>query len=709
MTGQTVSRKKFLASLGVGAAALGLTGLSTPGCSRRGRGAPLALDRGGVRLEGKLYPVYSGSFHYWRHDTNLWPEIFDHLSRLGLNTVCTPVPWETHEIERGRFDFGSRDKRRNLGAFLDLSFSKGFRALVRPGPASDSGLTFCGIPSRVLFDPDIAARTSVDSVEVWHTLDGQFPVPSCFSEKFYEETALFFDAMLPILSARLACDGGPVIGLLLDNGPGFFQRLHYPYTLDYHPAALGLFSKKLAEKYREIANLNRLYSTNYGSFDSVEPPRRFLAETLDDLPAYLDWVEFREWSVSWSLERLSGMLAERGIAGIPLIDTLSEELLLPAGSVTKAADNFISWSKDYLSAGEDYQRKKVLGRALSGMCAYPFNGRLESGFAPAVKKISLETENQGFGILAALMHGMKGWNCHMAVEREGWLGGPVKGNGEVRKEIFEIYQALYRLLREIRFQDFRKETAAVFLLNESLSRLIQAEAQAKTGGELNIGPEVFSEALDLRLSDPPEACLLWVAHTEGLLREAGFDWDYGGTSLGVGKVNSYRVAFFPAPDFIYAGQLASLKDYVAGGGTLIFGPGKPTLNQRMKEDPLVAEFFRRSVTADDFLSGAQAAHPKGGLIHLESPLQVSDLLKALEIELTFTRSNTRIELALHSAPDGRRLLFAANGENTPQRSDIFFQGSIRFRGLTGGESFEREGKIRVELPPCHIEIWEVEG
>ena len=499
-----------------------------------------------------------------------------------------------------------------------------------------------------------------------------------------------------------------MIGLLLDNGPGFFQRLHYPYTLDYHPAALALFSKRLAGKYGAIANLNRLYSTNYGSFDSVEPPRRFMAESLDDLPAYLDWIEFREWSVTWSLERLSGMLAERGIAGIPLIDTLSEELLLPAGSVTKTADTFVSWSRDYPAAGEDYQRKKVLGRALSGMCAYPFDGRLESGFAPTVRNIKLESENQGFGILAALMHGMKGWNCHMAVDRDGWLGGPVRGNGEVREEIFEIYQRLYRLLREIRFENFRKEAAAVFLLNASLSRLIQVETQAKTGGELDIGPEVFSEVLDLGFSAPPEECLLWVSQTESLLRAAGFDWDYGSLHPGSGPLESYRVAFFPAPDFIYAEQLTSLKEYMAGGGTLIFGPGKPSLNQRMKEEPLVIEFFRRSVTVDDFLSGAQAAHPKGGLIHLESPFQVSELLKALEIELTFTRSNTRIELALHSAPDGRRLLFAANGESAPQRSDIFFQGSMRFRGLTSDESFEREGKIRVELPAYHIEIWEVE-
>ena len=97
------------------------------------------------------------------------------------------------------------------------------------------------------------------------------------------------------------------------------------------------------------------------------------------------------------------------------------------------------------------------------------------------------------------------------------------------------------------------------------------------------------------------------------------------------------------------------------------------------------------------------------MIRLESPLGVGDLLKELEIPLPFTRTNARVDLCVHTHPSGRKLLFAANATDRPQRTDIFFQGSFTFRDLLDQSTFHGDGKIRIEIPEHRVMVWEVNG
>ena len=709
MKGLPLNRKEFIISLGAGSAALVLVSLSGGSCAG-GKRPAVTVGRNGFIVDGKLFPVYSGSFHYWCHEYDLWPVLFDRLARMGLNTVCTGVPWDVHEIERGRFDFGSDDKRKDLARFIDLAENKGFKVLVRPGPQFDSQSTCCNLPSRILYDIQIAARTSEDTSEIHHTLSGQFPVPSCFSEEYYEEAGLYYDAVIPILAGRLHTSGGPIIGVQAESSLSYFRHIWHPYTLDYHPDALALYRERLADKYVTVEQLNRAYATHYQSFEMVEPPRRFRAEKMDNMPVYLDWVEFREWAVNWSLERMSRMMAERGILGVPVFYGIPADFRAPANIVDTEAIQGINLAGISSNDGSiDYDRERSLCRAGAGMSAYPFRPESGAGFCLRGRQISQSPENIYFASLSALMHGLKGWNIYMAVEHDRWTGSPIRRDGRPRKELYDLYQKIYRMLRESRFHEFSNCAQIIFLYNHGLDRLVHAMEQAKGKDLFQIDEEVFAESIDFGFRSSPEASRLWSEQVQALMREVGFEWNYGNTRLPAGRLADYRVAVLSTIDFFYAGELVALQQYVNAGGTLVFGPERCSLNQRMKSERSIMQFFDQAVSVDDYLTDLSAGSGSSGgnLIYMESPFQVGDLLKALEIELPFTRSNSNLDLTVQCSQENRKMLFVANPSARQQKSDIFFTGSYRFRNLWSGESFESEGKIRVSLPAYAVEIWEV--
>ena len=206
-----------------------------------------------------------------------------------------------------------------------------------------------------------------------------------------------------------------------------------------------------------------------------------------------------------------------------------------------------------------------------------------------------------------------------------------------------------------------------------------------------------------------KASRLWSEQVQALMREVGFEWNYGTTRLPAGRLDNYRAVVPPTIDFFYAGELTALQQYVNAGGTLIFGPEKCRLDQRMKSEVSITQFFSQAVSVDDYLTDLSSGSGSSGgkLIYMESPFQVGDLLKALEIELPFTRSNSSLDLTVQCSRDNRKMLFVANPSARQQNSDIFFTGSYRFRNLLSGENFESEGKIRVSLPASAVEIWEV--
>src|SRR5262249_17293073 len=118
-------------------------------------GAPrVALTSTGLAVSSGVVPLYSAAVQYWRLERESWPAVLGATKELGVRIVDTYVPWGVHETEPGKADFGQKNPRLDVVAFLRLAQKLGLLAIVRPGPHINAELTFFGIPERIVWDPD---------------------------------------------------------------------------------------------------------------------------------------------------------------------------------------------------------------------------------------------------------------------------------------------------------------------------------------------------------------------------------------------------------------------------------------------------------------------------------------------------------------------------------------------------------------------------
>lgn len=701
-----ISRRGFLSVLTAGPLAAGGLVLLGGSC---GGGQPVTVERGGLVLDGRIYPLYSGTVHYWQHERRLWPLLLDQLSRMGLLTLCVDIPWSVHERGRDSFDFGSGTPELALTAFLDLAGERGMKVLARPGPRQGPEIRGRGIPYRVLFDTRAPARDSLGDIEVEYCANCQHPVPSCFSEFFFEETGIWFDRVAPLLSNRLHTRGGPVIGIQVDHHNDYSGRLRYPYSLDYHPSAIRSYRNWLARKYGNIETLNRIYEDSCTSFETVEPPRDFLAENLTELPRYLDWVRFRMDGVTSALNRLAGMLEERGLSGVPMFGLLPPAFRAPNVSPgTNSPGGLQFHGMESHSSPEDYPRERRLVRAAAGFGPFPFRAGVPLGGPVNSRNVPPDADQVEFMALSAAMHGGRGFNFQFAVERDGWSGSPLTRDCRVRDEYFQVVQRFSSFLRESRFHRYRKVSGLLLLYNRGLDCLAASQERRRDALSLALGGEVFNETVDLGFRSSPVACSIWLDQISEMMRGVGFDWDCADTGVPFDRLAEYTSAIMPVGDFFDEEELGSLGRYLDNGGVLVFGPGKPSLDQDMHPSGKVANFFSGALSPDEFLSPTmQRERLSRKLIHMESSHQVGRLINSLGFSPVFTRSNVAIDLALHENPEGDRLLFTANPTARSLRGDIFFQGRFLIGRWGDTRLHALEGKMTVELEPCSINIWEV--
>jgi beta-galactosidase len=101
---------------------------------------------------------------------------------------------------------------------------------------------------------------------------------------------------------------------------------------DYANSSIKKYQEFLKNKYNTIQNLNKSYETSFKSFDDVDGPRRFEGKKKEDLLYYTDWIEYREFYLIDSLDRLTHMLRARGLHDIPIFHNYPHPLG-PGGSV----------------------------------------------------------------------------------------------------------------------------------------------------------------------------------------------------------------------------------------------------------------------------------------------------------------------------------------------------------------------------------------
>lgn len=391
-------------------------------------------QRFSVRDETKTF--YAGAAHYWRLDRDKWGIILDQVKKMGFTAISVYMPWEVHEIERGRFDFeGNKD----IDAFLTMLEVKGFDIIARPGPQINSELTWFGYPLRILADPELHALNAEGTPAVLTQVPRPIPAVSYAADKFFEEAGLWYDAICAIL-ARHMYPAGRLLAVQVDNEMAYFFHIN-AYASDFHPASVALYRRFLAGKYDDIARLNLAYGTRHRGFEQVEPPRRFDARGRQDIPYYLDWAAYRESYLVGAMDRLAGMMRERGLTDIALFHNYPHPLG-PGGSASgftapfnmPALEGKLDWvGFDVYSRKELYHHVKTVLSYVVGTSRFPYIAELIAGVWPWYLDPGDLTDEE-FVTKAVLMQGVKGFSRYMLVERDRWTDTPVRRDGRVRPD-----------------------------------------------------------------------------------------------------------------------------------------------------------------------------------------------------------------------------------------------------------------------------------
>ncbi len=440
----------------------------TPGPPPRVSLSPSGLDLG----EGDVLPLWAGAMHYWRHPPNEWRPGLEAMRAMGLRVLDTYVPWGVHETAPGTYDFGERDARLDVVAFLRTAHEVGLRCLLRPGPHINAELTFFGLPERVVWDPECQARTPGGHPVMLPIVPVAFPVPSYASDAFLEETARWYRAVGHRLSA-LCWPDGPIVLVQVDNEGALYFR-DGQYDQDYHPDAVHAFREFLRTKYRRsVRSLRYSWGDETVAFATVEPPRRFDAVEAAQLSRHVDWAEFHEHMLSSAMDRMAAALIDSGFEGLPTTHNLPlGESATPLNPARLTAIDLVGLDYYHRATPAEHwaivRRTTELASRCEGRARPAFGAEVGAGFPPFFAP--LDEDDSLYTLMCALAYGLRGFNLYMAVERDRWIGAPIDPHGRPRP-MAARYRRLLAALDRVQFHKLRRRAPVRLVVPRALRRL----------------------------------------------------------------------------------------------------------------------------------------------------------------------------------------------------------------------------------------------
>ncbi|MFX1509530.1 MAG: beta-galactosidase [Promethearchaeota archaeon] len=699
----------------------------------------LKLEGYTIRVEGEVFPLYSGSVDYWRIPSEKWDQILERIVGIGFRIISLAIPWNIHEIASGLFDFGTTNKQRNLEGFLTLCRNRGLYVIVRPGPCVNEELNYFGYPKRILYDAEIQAQTAYGTRVIIPAVPNPFPMPSYASEKFYDEVSKFFDVVCPIITRHLA-PGGPIISVQIDNDISRIF-LNGAFSADYSAHAIRWYHEFLTSKYPSIGGLNRAYRTRYNEFTDIEPPRALAATEREALPRFLDWMEFQEYYVALSLSVLASLLWSRGVRGIPTSHSIrSSYPSLPLNVYRTERELDFQGVGLYLSQShyDDIRRSALY---LSTVSRFPYLS--ESGMGIWPWGPGLQANDQQFALLVAMMYGFRGFNTHMLVGRNRWLGSPISQQGIIDDTQFTFLKRILEILQSQEFHSLQRNVPVVLLRNLEYERLYRMCTNSNwlshllgLPDELLLSNRTFSYTETIQKAYPA----LWNAFYWGLTRSK-IPFVIGDTEMDPPALNSYQALIIPSFDFMSEALQSKIGDFVERGGTAIVGPEIPYLGTDMRGCTILADragiqptstrrplvglhdpfsLSDNKVRVGNRVAGGISDLGKGKIMYLGITLPPTlDREDAIEAETALTKSLKHLNIsavgdARNSSVDevywgtrAPRIIFQVNATNQPQSVSLMVAKRAVIRDLWTGEQLTQKGPQEIALNAHDFRIFEV--
>jgi beta-galactosidase len=168
------------------------TGLLRMGTGTAPNGGTIGINSRYLTRNGRPWLPVMGEFHYTRVPDAQWDDELAKVKASGVDIVSTYIIWSHHEAQAGHFDWSGR---RDLRRFVQACARHGLLVFVRVGPWAHAEVRYGGMPEWVVNQ----MPTRADD-----------PVYLGYVARFYRQIAMQ-------LNGELWKDGGPVIGVQLEN------------------------------------------------------------------------------------------------------------------------------------------------------------------------------------------------------------------------------------------------------------------------------------------------------------------------------------------------------------------------------------------------------------------------------------------------------------------------------------------------------------
>ena len=166
------------------------------GAATRPDGTTITMDSQALLIDGQPVLPVMGEIHFSRVPENEWRHELLKMKAGGINIVATYLFWIHHEEVEGEYDWtGQRD----VGRFVELCGELGLPVVLRIGPWCHGEARHGGFPLW-LVESGIRLRENNDA--------------------YLEKVRSWYGAIFEQVEGRLWKDGGPVIGIQLDNEYG---------------------------------------------------------------------------------------------------------------------------------------------------------------------------------------------------------------------------------------------------------------------------------------------------------------------------------------------------------------------------------------------------------------------------------------------------------------------------------------------------------
>jgi len=166
------------------------------GTARAPNGDTLTLDSRSLLLNGRRWTPVMGEFHYTRYPAAEWRAELQKMKAGGIDILATYVFWIHHEEIEGQWNWsGDHDLRR----FIQLAGEVGLKVIVRCGPWCHGEVRNGGVPDWAI-------------AKGWQIRTDAPP--------YLEHVGVIYGQIAAQLSGLLWKDGGPVIGIQLENEYG---------------------------------------------------------------------------------------------------------------------------------------------------------------------------------------------------------------------------------------------------------------------------------------------------------------------------------------------------------------------------------------------------------------------------------------------------------------------------------------------------------